>query len=67
MLKEIGLRLSTVHFKLNLLKLLEKYLKLKKPSLTLNFFKNCFTSIKETCKESGTEFKQVKFCNLKSR
>ena len=57
MLKEIGVHLSTVHFKLNLLKLLEKYTKLKKPSLTLKFLKNYFKSIKETCKESGTEFK----------
>ena len=38
MLKELGVSRSTVSFKSNLLKLLEKYPKLKKSSLSLNIF-----------------------------
>ena len=37
----------TVYFKENLLKLLEKYSKLEKSSLTLNFFKNYLKIVKE--------------------
>ena len=46
-----------------LLKLLEKYPKLCKFSLTLNFFKNYFktTKKKKKCKEGRTDF-----CNLKT-
>ena len=52
MLKELGVNRSTVSFKSNLLKLLEKYPQLKKSSLSLNFFfKNYFKSIKEVCKK----------------
>ena len=43
-------------FKLNLLKILEKYLKLKKSSLSLNVFQNYRKTIKKVCKESGSEF-----------
>lgn len=64
--KKLGVSRFTVYFKLklNLLKLSEKYPKLKKSSSTLNFLNNYFKSIKEASKESETEFKQVKFCNL---
>ena len=51
-LKELNESRSTVYFKLNLLKLLEKYPKLKKSLLTLNFFRSYFKIIKETCKEN---------------
>ena len=60
-IKELGLSRSTVYFKLNLLKLLDRYPKLKKSSLILNFQKNFFKTIKEVCKENKNEF------NLKFR
>ena len=57
--KKLGVSRFTVYFKLklNLLKLSEKYPKLKKSSSTLNFLNNYFKSIKEASKESETEFK----------
>ena len=54
MLKDIGISKSTIYFKVKLVKVLEKYQKLKKSSLSLNFMKK---SIKQVCKESGNEFK----------
>ena len=44
---------------LNLIKILDKYLKLIKFSLSLNFSKCYAKSIKEVFKESGSEFKQL--------
>ena len=52
MLKELSVSRSMISFKLNLLKLLEKYPKLQKSSLTSNFFQNHFKTIKQTCKKS---------------
>ena len=40
MLEDIGISKSTIYFKVKLLKVLEKYTKLKKSSLLLNFMKN---------------------------
>ena len=65
MLKELGVSQSTAYFKLNILKLLRKYSKLKKSLLTLNFFKNYLKTLKEVCEGSGTDLKYLKFCNLK--
>ena len=57
MLQEIDISKLTVYFKVKLVKILEKYPKLKKSSLSLNFFKNYLKTIKEVFKESGNEFK----------
>ena len=49
--------ISTINFKANLTNILVEFPTLKKSSLSLHFFKNYFKTIKETCKESGEEFK----------
>ena len=48
---------STVYFKLKLVKLLDKYSKIKYSLLSLNFFKDYSKTFKEVCKESGDQFK----------
>ena len=57
MLRDTGISKSTIYFKGKLIKVLEKYPKLKKSSLSLNFMKNYMKSIKQVCKESSNEFK----------
>ena len=47
---------STIVFKINLFKLIEKHPKLLKSSVTLTFLKNCFKDIKQICKENSSEF-----------
>ena len=42
---------------MNVVKLIEKYPKLKNLSRSLNFLKNCFKEMKETHKENAGEFK----------
>ena len=55
--KKSRISISTINFKANLTNILVEFPKLKKSSLSLHFFKNYFKTIKETCKESGEEFK----------
>ena len=43
---------------MNEIKILDKVPKLKKSSLSLHFLKDYLKSIKEICKEIGSEFKQ---------
>ena len=57
MLRDIGISKSKIYCKVKLVKVLEKYPKLKKPSLWLNFMKNYMKSIKQVCKESDNEVK----------
>ena len=57
MLRDIGISMSAIYFKVKLVKVLERYPKLKKSSLLLNFMKNYTKSIIQVCKESGNEFK----------
>ena len=57
MLQETGVSKSKFYFKVKLLKVLEKYPKLKKSSLLLYFINNCMKKIKEVCKESSNKFK----------
>ena len=52
-----GVHKSTIVFKINLLKLIEKHPKLSKSSVTLTFLKNYFKDIKQICKENSSEFK----------
>ena len=61
---DFGVHKGTIIFKINVFKLLDKYLKLKKSSVTLSFMKNYFKDIKETCKGSS-EFKQAKIICLR--
>ena len=57
MLTDIGISNSTIYFKVKLVKVLEKYPKLKKPLLLLSFIKHYMKSIKKVCLEDGNEFK----------
>ena len=52
-LQEIKVSKSTAYFKVKLVKLLDKYPKMKISCLSLNFFKEYAKTIKEACKESG--------------
>ena len=47
---------STIVFKINVFKLLEKHPKLAKSSVTLTFLKNYFKEIKQICEENSSEF-----------
>ena len=51
-----GVHKSIIVFKINLLKLIEKHLKLSKSSVTLTFLKNYFKDIKQICKENSSKF-----------
>ena len=53
---DFGVHKGTIIFKINVFKLLDKYPKLKRSSVTLSFMKNYFKDIKEICKGSS-EFK----------
>lgn len=57
MIKELSFSRSTIYFKINFVKILEKYPKLKTSSLLLNPFRSYLKTIKEMSKESGNEFK----------
>ena len=58
MVKDFGFSKSTINFKINLIKLIDKYLNLKKSSLPLKFFKDYAKTIKEAQKEK----RSVHFC-----
>lgn len=53
--KELGVSKSAIYFKINHIKILDKFP--KPSSLSLNFFKDYGKRTKEICKESGREFK----------
>ena len=57
MIKEFGVSKSTMIFKIKIVQLLDKYLKMKSSSLLLHFMKNYLKTLKEICKENGSEFK----------
>ena len=50
---DFGVHKGTIIFKINVFKLLDKYTKLKKSSVTQSFMKNYFKDIKQVCKESS--------------
>ena len=52
-------------FKINIVKLIDKYSKLMKSSVTLRFLENYYKDIKETCNENSNEFEQVKVICLR--
>ena len=48
---------STIIFKINIVKITDKYPKLKNTYLSLNLSKNCYKKIKEIYKENASELK----------
>ena len=58
MIKDCSITKSTMVFKMNIVKLLNKYQKLKKQRQSLDFMKNYFKIIKEICKGNARESKQ---------
>ena len=59
MITDFGISKSTVMFKIDMVKLIGKYPKLKYLLLSLHFMKNYFKLIKEICEENDSEFKYV--------
>ena len=57
MVKDFDVIKSTMTFKINIVKLIDKYPKLKNLLLLQCFMKDYFKLIKETCKENTGEFK----------
>ena len=55
--KQLGISKSTILFKISIVKLVNKYPRMKKSSLSLQFLKNNFKIIKEISHESASEFK----------
>ena len=48
---------STIIFKINVFKLIEKYPKLMRSSVTLTFLKNYLKDIKKVCEDNLSDFK----------
>ena len=53
---ELGIHRTTIIFKINVLKLCEKYRKLLKSAIGLGFFKNYHKDIKTICKKNEKDF-----------
>ena len=56
MVKQFKINKSTITFKINVLKLIDKYSRLMNSSVTLNVLKTYFKDIKEICSDIITEF-----------
>ena len=56
MVSKLKIRKSTLIFKINVFKLIEKYAKLMKSSVSLTFLTNYLKDIKKICKENSSEF-----------
>ena len=56
LVREFKLHKNTIIFEINIFKLIDKYPKLKKSSITLIFLKNYFKDIKQIYKENSNEF-----------
>ena len=56
---------SKIIFKINIFKLIEKYPKLMRSSVTLTFLKNYLKDIKKVCEENLSDFKWVKVICLR--
>ena len=65
MVKELKIHKSTIIFKINVFKLIEKYTKLKRSSVTLTFLKNYLKNIKKVCEEHASDFQWVKVICLR--
>ena len=57
MVKKLKILKSTIIFKINVFKMIEKYLKLMKSSVTLTFLKNYLKDIKKVCEDNLSNFK----------
>ena len=55
MVTQLKIHKSTLIFKINVFKLIEKHLKLMKSSVTLTFLKNYLKDIKKICAENPSE------------
>ena len=56
LVNEFKVHKSTIIFKINIFKLIDKHPKLMKSSMTLGFLKNYYKDIKQICKENSNEF-----------
>ena len=56
MVGKLKIHKSTIVFKINRFKLIEKHPELLMSSVTLTFLKNYFKDIKQICKENSGEF-----------
>ena len=57
MIKDFAI-ITTMILKMNIVKLSDKYQKMKNLTLLLTFVKNYFKAIKEACKENASEFEE---------
>ena len=60
MVGKLKIHKNTIVFKINVFKLIEKYPKLMKSSVTLTFLKNYLKDIKKDYEENSSEFQWVK-------
>ena len=60
MVKKLKIHKSTIIFKINVFKLIEKYPKLMRSSIILTFLKNYLKDIKKVCEDNLSDFKRVK-------
>ena len=65
MVSKLKIHKSTIIFKINIFKLIDKHPKLMKWSITLTFLKNYFKDIKQIYKENSSEFELVKVICLR--
>ena len=65
LVKEFKVHRSTIIFRINVCKLIDKHPTLMKSSKTLGFLKNYCKDIKQICKENSSEFDQVKVICLR--
>ena len=56
LVNEFKVHKSTIIFKINIFKLIEKYLKLMKSFIGLGLFKKYYKDIKQICEENSKEF-----------
>ena len=56
LVNEFKVHKSTIIFKINIFKFIEKYLKLMKSSIGLGLFKKYYKDIKQICEENSKEF-----------
>ena len=57
MVKKLKIHKSTIIFKINVFKLIEKYPKLMRSSVTLTFLKNYLKDLKKVCEDNLSDFK----------
>ena len=57
MVGKLKIHKSTITFKINVFKLIEKYPKLMRSSVTLTFLKNYLKDIKKVCEDNLSDFK----------